>query len=262
MIIQDNCVVILELRFSSKLFSLRKIYQTIVALDRIRTCYTFPIYNDCFYWKCLYNEDEMELNENRPEPAKKYPRWLTDPFGMVSDWFENNPPEKAANRDAAKIIKTMLKAESVFTIQAMRLFLSDNIGEGGHYFDEIRGNVSGIARGLLTRSPFQELDLGEQAKMQRWVFSTYAGGLLGSAQKSKPLDISIRGIAWSLLANDASKVLSERGQTIDSDWLHNTMGPLMRANKEPKLIGEELSRFVNGDPLVIHEQPLMASKQV
>jgi hypothetical protein len=202
----------------------------------------------------------MESSENGPKPTKTYPRWLTDPFGMVADWFENNPPEKSAYRDAEKMIKLMLKGEAGLAIKAMRFFLKDDVGEGGHFFDKIKGDVVGIAREIPKRSPFQEQGRSKQTEMQRWVFATYAGGLLNSAKGNSPLDTSIRGIAWSLLANDARNVLVESGQTIDTEWLYGVMGPLMRGNKDSRLVGEELSRFTKGDPAVIYEQPLVVSK--
>lgn len=80
------------------------------------------------------------------------------------------------------------------------------------------------------------------------------GGVLNTARGGSQFDASMRGIAWSLLAKDARDILVERGQTVDGEWLFKTMGPLIRENKDPKAIGEQLSRFTNGDPEVIHKQ--------
>ena len=186
---------------------------------------------------------------------KKSASWKENPVDAYINWLDKHLGPEAAKRDSEKIVKLMLKAESKWQIAAMKLYLKSESNRGDSFFDKTREVVVGIAQGLPKYPLFAEQGQEKQAEIQRWCFSTYVGGLLNTARGGNQSDPSIRGIAWSLLAKDARDILAERGQTIDGEWLFKTMGPLMRTNTDPKAIGEQLSRFTNGDSEVIHKQP-------
>ncbi len=174
-----------------------------------------------------------------------------DPFQAHMDWLERNMGTEAAQKTSEKIVKFMLKAEAKGQIGVMKMFLKADTQRADEYFDKTRKIVVGIVQGLPNYPLFEEQGVGKQAEIQRWLISIYVGGLLNAAQSNTQFDTAMKGIAWSILAKDARNVLAERGQTINNEWLFNTMGPLIRTNKDPKAIGEELSRFTQGNPQVI-----------
>lgn len=166
-------------------------------------------------------------------------------------WLDEHLGPEAAKRDSEAIIKLMLRAESKLQIAVMKFYL----GRDNQFFDKVRERIVETARGLPRYPFFQEQGHEKQTEIQRWFFSLYVGGILEAARGDNQLDVLMREIAWSLLARDAKKVLAERDQTIDSEWLFKTMGPLIRENKYPEAIKEQLSRFNKADPKIIHVQP-------
>jgi hypothetical protein len=191
------------------------------------------------------------LSENISE--QKAVSFKDNPFLAYENWLKRNLGEEAAQRTSEKIVKLMLKAESKWNISVMRILLSSNSERGDEYFDKMREVVTGTVQLLPRYSVFQTQSESKQTEVQRWLLGTYVGGLLSSVRgKKNQFDASLKGIAWSLLAKDGRAILEERGQTIDSEWLFKTMGPLIRSNADPKAIGEELTRFTKGDPSVIH----------
>lgn len=157
-----------------------------------------------------------------------------------------------------KIMKPPLIAESKINIWRMRFFRGENNNLADSLFDKIRKLVIGLAR--VNLPAYLELlgivDSEKIAAVQRWFFSIYIDGIVDSAKGNGQLDASMRGIAWSLLAQDARQVLKTRAQTIDGSWLFDTMGPLIRSRQDQAAFQLELSRFVSGDPEVIHTAPL------
>lgn len=204
-------------------------------------------------------ETEQGLTQP-PIVDKKSVSWKENPVDAYINWLEKHLGPEAAKRDSEKIVKLMLKAESKWQIAVMKLYLKSESSRGDAFFDKTREVVVGIAQGLPKYPLFAEQGPDKQAEIQRWCFSTYVGGLLNTARGGHQSDPSIRGIAWSLLAKDARDILAERGQTVDGEWLFKTMGPLMKANTDPKAIGEQLSRFTNGDSEVIHKQSSVVSE--
>lgn len=157
-----------------------------------------------------------------------------------------------------KIMKPPLIAESKINIWRMRFFRGENNNWADSLFDQLRRLVVRIVKNDLP-SYLEMLGIvvpEKIASVQRWFFSIYIGGIVDSAKGDDQLDASMRGIAWSLLAQDARQVLKDKGQTIDGGWLINTMGPLIRSRRDQAALQLELSRFVSGDPEVIHVVPL------
>ena len=184
---------------------------------------------------------------------KKSVSFKEDPFQAYSDWLERTLGHEAARQTSEKIFKLMLEAESKWQIGAAKMFLKSNSERGDEYFDKTREVISGIVEGLPNHSLFQEQGVSRQAEIQRWLIATYVRGFLRAVKgKYTQFDASIKGIAWSLLARDAKSMLEKRGQTIDSEWLFNRMGPLMRSNTDSLAIEEELSKFTFGNPQIIH----------
>ena len=204
-------------------------------------------------------EKDTENRENHPQFSsvdkgleKRPVSFREDPFQAHMDWLERNMGEDASRRTSEKIVKFMLKAESKWQIGVMKIFLKANTERGDDYFDKVRENIVGMARDLPNYSLFKDQGATKQSEIQRWLISTYVGGLLNAARGDTQFDTSMKGIAWSILAKDGKSLLAERGQTVDDKWLFDNIGPLMRTNIDPKTIGTELTKFIEGDPRIIH----------
>lgn len=202
----------------------------------------------------IENQDKSQALQ--AETQKGSASWKENPVQAYIDWLNHNLGPEASQRTSLKLIKLMLKAESRWQIAAMRLFRKDNIKLGDSFFDKTRQVIVGTAKGLPKYYFFAEQSSEKQVEIQRWFFATYVEGILNTAKGNSQFDTSMEGIAWSLLAKDARPILKERDQTIDSEWLFKTMGPLIRSNTDKNAIKLELDKFISGDPQVIHTQSI------
>jgi hypothetical protein len=198
----------------------------------------------------IVNNDSQSLADNRSEQNPV--SFMDDPFGVWENSLERNMGKDTSRRAQEMILKLMLKAQSIWLIEIMKVSLKQNSQEGDKVFDKTRAAVASVVQGVPHQAIYEDQSPAKQAGVQRWLVSTYVSGFLDTARGTDQFDASIRGIAWSFLAKDAKRLLAERGQTIDDKWLFDLMGPLVRANTDSLAIGKELSKFTQGDPQIIH----------
>lgn len=186
-------------------------------------------------------------------PEQRFVSFREDPFQAHLDWLERNMGEEAIRRNSEKIVKFMLRAEAKWQVGVMKILINSNTERGDNYFDKTREIIVGLAHNLPEYSLFKDQGETKQSEIQRWLLSTYIKEILVGARGDDPSAKSMRGIAWSLLAKDGRRLLVEREQEIDPQWLFDTMRPLIQANSNPKTISEELSRFSQGDEKIIRD---------
>jgi hypothetical protein len=157
-------------------------------------------------------------------------------------------------------LKFLLSNEASWNVKTMRLFLKEHNQSGIKYADEIldrtRRKVVEIAKKYAHDPMFEihgrERQPEEQAEFLRWFFSMYVNKLVRSTKGNKtPVDTQVKGITWSLLAQDAKLCLREFGQTINSKWLFDVISPLILRHYEPEDLEHELERFIRKDPQVV-----------
>lgn len=170
-------------------------------------------------------------------------------------------PEERAQKDSERIAKLLLTAESNWQIKIMSLFLRNKSKQRDEFFERIKQTVINTAYQVPNYPLFSDQGIEKQAEIQRWILAKYVEGLHKAGITNDHQGKLLRGIAWSLLADDAKDILKKTRQSIVNEWLFHTMAPLLRSDQQHDKVREELARFVEGVPQIIGFSQIPESKQ-